>query len=102
MAWIVNKKADAMVLQCWIIDFLKMYKISGEVIKFIENTMKNRKVELTAGGKSLTDVKIQRGIFQEDALSRLLFVIAMKLLNNILRKCTVGYKLHRSQEKSTT
>ena len=35
-----------------------MYKISGEVIKFIENTMQNWRVELKAGGKSLTEVKI--------------------------------------------
>ena len=28
-----------------------MYKISGEVIKFIENTMENWRVELTVGEK---------------------------------------------------
>ena len=36
-----------------------MYKISDEVIKFIENTMNNWRFELTGGGKSLTEVKIQ-------------------------------------------
>ena len=50
-----------------------MYKISGEVVKFIENTMKKRWVELSAGGKSLAEVKIQREIFPEDSLSSLLF-----------------------------
>ena len=39
MAWIDYKKAKGFVLQSWIIDCLKMYKISGEVIKSIENTM---------------------------------------------------------------
>ena len=38
-------------------------------------------------------MKIQRVIFQGDALSPLLFVIAMMLLNHILTKCTGGYKL---------
>ena len=45
-----------------------MYNISDEVINFIEKTMKTRKVELTAGGRSLTKAKVQRGIFQGDVL----------------------------------
>ena len=57
--------------------------------------MKNWGVELTAGGKSLAETKIQRGIFQGDALSHLLFIIAMMPLNHKLRKCIHS----RSQEK---
>ena len=87
-AWIdEKKKAYDMAPQSRIIDCLKMCKISYEVIKFIENTMKNWSVELTTGGKSLTEVKIQRRIFQGDALSPLLFVIAMIPLNDIIMKC---------------
>ena len=59
--------------------------------------MKTWRVELTAGGRSLPNV--QRGIFKGDALSPLLFIIAMMLFNQILRKCTAGYKLGKSQEK---
>ena len=72
-------------------DCLKMYKIADE-----EETIKNWRVKLTAGGKSLAEVKIQRGIFQRDVLSPLLFVIVMMLLNYILRKCTGGIN-HKSQ-----
>ena len=61
--------------------------------------MKNWRVELTAGGKSLPETKIQRGIFQGDVLSPLLFKTAMMPLNHMPRKCTAGYKLCRSQEK---
>ena len=49
----MESKKRQMVSQSWIIHFLKMYKISDEVIKFIEKTMENWKVELTDGGKSL-------------------------------------------------
>ena len=73
--WIDYKIAYDMVMQSWIIDCLRMYKISGEIIKFIENTIYNRRVELTARGKSLTEVKIQREISLGDVLSPLLFVI---------------------------
>ena len=36
--------------------------------------MEGWKVELTAGGQVLAEVKIQRGIFQGESLSPLLFV----------------------------
>ena len=70
-----------------------MYKILDEVINLTEKTMKTWGVELMAGGKSLAKAKIQKSIFQGDALSPLLFVKAMLPLNHILRKCTAGYKL---------
>ena len=76
-----------------------MYKISHEVINFIEQIMKTCRVELTAGGRSVDETKIQRGIFQEDALSPLLFIIDMMPLNHILRKFAVRYRLSRLQEK---
>ena len=53
MMWIDYKKAYDMVPKSWIIDCLQVYKISGEVIKFIENTMTNRSIEQTAKGKKL-------------------------------------------------
>ena len=90
MAWIDYKKAYDMVPHSWIINSLKMYKISDEVINFIDKTMKTWRVELTAGGRKLAEAKIQRGIFQGDALSPLLFITAMMPLNLILRKCTAG------------
>ena len=78
-----------------------MYKIS-EVIKFIENSMENWWLELTAEEKKLAEGKIQSGIFQEDALSPLLFVIAMMHMGHILRKGTREYKLQKSQEKNVS
>ena len=99
MAWVVYKKAYDMATQSCIINCLKMYTISDELINFIKKTMKSWRVELTAGGKSLAEPKIQRGIFQGDALSPLPFVIAMIPLNHKFRKCAGGCKHIKSQEK---
>ena len=44
IAWIDYKKAYNMVLPSWIINCLQMYKISDEVINFIEKTMKTWRV----------------------------------------------------------
>ena len=41
MAWIDYKKAYDMVPQSWIVDYLKMYKISNKIIKFITGAIKN-------------------------------------------------------------
>ena len=99
MAWIDYKRAYDMVPHSWIINILKMNKISREVINFIDKTIKNWRVELTARGRNYAEAKIQRGIFQRDFLPPLLFVIVMMPFNHILRKCTAGCKLCRSQEK---
>ena len=55
--------------------------------------------KLESGNDSLAEAKIQRGVFQGDALSPLLFIIATMPLNHTLRKCTARYKLSRSHEK---
>ena len=49
--------------------------------------------------KKLSWNKDPKRNFQWDALSPLQFIIAMMPLNHILKKCTTGYKLSRSQEK---
>ena len=99
MAWIDYKKAYGMVLQSWIMKYFKMFKISDKVIKFVEKAVETWRVELTTGRRSWAEVNIQRYIFQEDSLSPLSLIIAMMLLNHILRKFTAGYELGISQEK---
>ena len=46
----------------------------------IDETVKKWSVELTAGGRSFNEVKIQKGIFKGDALSPILFVIVLNSL----------------------
>ena len=99
MAWFDFKKAYDIVPHSWILHCLKMNKILDQIVQFIEKTMQTWRVDLTTEGKTLAEVKIQGGKFQEYALSPLQFVIAMMPLNHILRKCTAGYKLSKLQEK---
>ena len=65
MAWIDNKKAYDMVLHSWIINSLKMYKISHEVINFIDKTMKTWRVELTAEEKDKLKQRSKEGFSKE-------------------------------------
>ena len=99
MAWIDYKKVYDVVPQTWIIECLKIYKIFKKVLYIILKDIKNWERELTAAGQTQIEVKIQRGIFQGDSFSPLLFVIAMMPLNYILKKYTGGYKFTKSKEK---
>ena len=65
MACIDDKKAYHMVPQSWILHCLKKYKMPNQVIQFIETTMQTWRVVLTAGGKSLAEVKIKEAYSRE-------------------------------------
>ena len=51
-------------------------------------------MELTLGGETLGEVKINRGILYEgDSLQPILFVITLKTLSILLRNMKVGYMI---------
>ena len=54
MVWIYYKKAYDMVSQSWIINCLKMYKISHEVLKFKEKQHENLKSRADSRRKNLS------------------------------------------------
>ena len=83
------------------IEFTQMYKISIEIIRFIENTLENCRVKQRAVGKTLSVAKIEKGVIKGYMLSPLQFVLAMMPLNRILRKFTGRYNIHISKEKKT-
>ena len=56
-----------MIQRSWIVDCLKIDKISEKVIKFFTVAVTNWKVKLMAGGKPLAESKIQRNIIQGNA-----------------------------------
>ena len=62
---------------------------------FTKKTIEKWRDVMMDGGKSLAEMKIQRGIIQGDVLSPLRWAILMMRL----RKCTEGYKLQNRKKK---
>ena len=92
MAWIDYRKAYDMLPHSWILETLELIKVANNIDSLLRGSMKDWKTELTAGGTSLGEVTIRRGIFQGDSLSPLLFVVAMIPLTLLLRREKLGYQ----------
>ena len=92
MAWIDYKKEYDMVPHSWIIKCLQLFGIAENVRKFMKDSMRSWKLELTSSGEGFGDVHIHRGIFQGDSLSPLLFVLCMIPLTLTLRKVAASYE----------
>ena len=99
MAWIDYRKAYDLVPHSWILECLENLGVNEEIRRIVKESMKSWKVELTYGNDVLGEVKIERGIFQGDSLSPLLFVIILIPLTHILRKASPGYEFASSKEK---
>jgi len=91
MCWIDYKKAYDMVPHSWILEMLGMVGVAGNVRMLLKGSMTNWKTVLTANNKVLGEVDINRGIFQGDSLSPLIFVIAMIPLSILLKREKLGY-----------
>ena len=86
MAWIDYKKAYDSVPHSWILQCLKLYKVNEKIQDVISHSMNLWKTTLTLEKKEIDEIQINRGIFQGDALSPLLFCMAINPLSHILRK----------------
>ena len=94
MARIDYKKAYDIVPQSLIINYRKMYKISDDVINFIEKTMETWKLELIAGRKKLSCSEGQKRYSSR----MLLLIIHMMPHNHIHWNFSAGYRFFVSQE----
>ena len=81
MAWIDYRKAYDFAPHSWILEFLDMLGIADNVRSFLEKN-KRWKLLLSSNGSDLCKVDINRGIFEGDRLSPLIFVICMISLSS--------------------
>ena len=63
VAWIDYKKDYDMVPHTWILQCLKIIKVTDNTRNVTKKSMKNWQVELTSGEETLEQVKINRCIF---------------------------------------
>ena len=95
MAWIDYKKAFDMIPHSWVIECLEIYGAEQNTTTFLKNTMPNWNKILTSSGTKLEEVSIKRGIFQGEALSPLLIIVAMIPMTRALGRMEVGYQLRK-------
>ena len=74
-------------------------QISPNVIAFLKSTMTGWKTELILGDTNLGRVNINRGIFQGDSLSLLLFILSLIPLTLVLRRMKQGYSFLKGKSK---
>ena len=92
MAWIDYRKAYDFIPHSWIKECMELMGIAENVRELLVKSMKQWKLSLTSNGSELGDVKVNRGIFQGDSLSPLLFVLCMIPISLVLRKVKAGYE----------
>ena len=97
MGWIDYTKAYDIVPDSWILKFLEVTEAADNVIMLMNRSMSKWQTELLSGKQKLGKVRIQRGIFQDDSLSPMLFVVASIPLSIILEKVNVGYDLGKGK-----
>ena len=92
-------EAYDMVPHTWIIIALKLIGAAPNVIVLLKSTMIDWKTKLISGDINLGEVNINRGIFQGDCLSPLLFVKTLIPLTLVLRQMKQGYSFQKVKSK---
>ena len=93
---VVNrKKAYDSVPHDWILYCLNRFGVHTKIVQFLGKTMSCWTTTLTDNGASLGKVPIKRGIFQDNSLSLLSFIMCLDPLSKILEDTQKGY--HWSQ-----
>ena len=93
MGWIDYTKAYDTVPHSRIIQSMELHKIDRKIINLVQQSVGSWNTSLTSGAKHVANIKIKRGIFQGDALSPLLFCVAINPINYILRYVKQEYTL---------
>ena len=78
---------------------MEMCGVADNIFHLLSKSMESWQTILMSGNEELARVSIQRGIFQRDTLSLLLFVIGLIPLSHFLRKVNAGNLLGKGQHK---
>jgi hypothetical protein len=103
MAWIDYQKAFDRVLHSWIINSLELIGINNKIISFTKKIMSHWRTRMRVHIENklieTEEIEIQRGIFQGDSLSPLLFCICLIPLTEQLNRLNTGYEEHTTKTK---
>ena len=99
MVWIVYREAYDFVPHSWILECLDTLGIADNATHFLEQIMKKWKLFLNSNWSDLCEVDVDRGIFQGNSLSPLIFIIYMIPLSLLLRKVKASYEQGRKEFK---
>ena len=79
----------------WLLTVIEIYKRHPKIVTFLQASMENWSTKLKVNTPNKTiitnSIKIQRGIFQGDALSPLWFCLALNPLSTLLNQENKGY-----------
>ena len=92
MALIDYRKAYDLVPHSWVNECMEMFGLAEKLRMFLQKSMQQWRLLLTANGEDLREVNVKREIFQGDSLSPLMFVLSMVPLSLILKKVSACYK----------
>ena len=96
--YIDYQKAYDSVPHKWIVDVMSAYKINDTIVNFLAVSMQMWHTDIflyhEGGVICVPGIQIKRGIFQGDALSPLLFIIALNPLSLLINRSCSGYKLN--------
>ena len=95
MSWIDYRKAYDSVPHSWLLECFSLYSVHPLIYQLLSKVMKLWKVQLFSSNTYYGEVDIQRGIFQGDSLSPLLFIMALMPLSTILNTTGKGFCLNK-------
>ena len=99
MAWIDYGKAYDLVPHSCVNECMEMFGIAENLRTFLQKSMQQWRLSLTANGEDLGELNVKRGIFQGDSLSPLMFVLSMVPLSLIFKKVNACYKWGKKEYK---
>jgi hypothetical protein len=103
MVWVHYQKAFDSVPRSWIEKSTELIGVNNKIVKFCKLYMEkcSTKFQLKTNQELMQSrlIKINRGIFQGDLLSPLLFCISLISLTNELNRSKCGYQVYGTERK---